>query len=1121
MSKVKQPHDSGMTLPEVLISVVMTALLVATISMSITVLYKQSDNTAGRANNARSEQNVNVWMPTDLASAETVDTTPGASPCAPSCPPGGDVGGTNALMLTWSGTALGSDGAAIPTLTKVSYRYVLVGSEYQMIRVECISVNSAAPTCRTSTVLHDLDPPPIGVNYIVGQTPPSWIMVVSQALDPADITGSTPIPSDDPTFKNKNGQRVVVTINGGGDVAGAGGGKNQISLSAGGTERNTDLATNSVSFNQSLTAARTRCGGNFGLLVDTSLSISNADMATGRTAIAGTGGLIDTFAGTPVKLQVDKFSFRGVNLGAGATGSRYFDMLKESDVADLKAYINGGALSTGGSATAIVPDGSTNWEDALYHIFRNNDGTIQANLPSKVIFFTDGVPTYDRLSSGTFSGYGSQPGTTALPAPVQNPDDTGLASAGGSSYSQRAWNRANRIAREFGVQVDFIGVFVGADTTASSSWTDVNAGYHLTGWQKGYHDVWERAYHDTYQRGNNVIYQRGYHLDYQRGNNVSWQRGYHLDYQRGNNVSWQRGYHLDYQRGNNVSWQYATSGVAFEQFKSGAWTSESASNYVTNNLTPDSTDNHRVRITGTLGGWSTMTLAQYNLSNTAAGSADAFKTVTSGSASSWTSITLADYNLNNTTASDATDGFQTANLYTSPYSLWETATQTAYNAGNTTSASTDGWQTLVTGSATSWTSITLADYNLNNTTASDATDGFQIANSYTSPYSLWETATQTAYNTGNTASGSADGWQTIVTGSATSWTSITSSDYNLSNTTASDATDGFQTVNLNTSPFSLWQNSTQAAYDPANTTVDSSDGWRTTTSGSATSWATVTAAQYNASNTTTDATDGWQIVKTYSSPFVTWETTTQGTYNSNNSTSDESDGYRTYRAYTSPFSSWENTDEASYIANKTAGVDPTNTSDGWIATKVYVPPYTGYDATRTYSKANRAILGELIDPAGLVDPVKDASGNVINAELANMYSSTNWADVRDALKAIALGQCGGTLTLQTRVGGTSPANDTFTYSNTIDNTKVETSGSKRSGTFDFAIPSGGSITTEIQQQNVSSLTHYAPAGWSCKAGGVPVTPTIVDVAGTPWDTIRLNIAANQAVSCIQNVTWIP
>src|SRR6185295_6806664 len=106
--------------------------------------------------------------------------------------------------------------------------------------------------------------------------------------------------------------------------------------------------------------------------------------------------------------------------------------------------------------------------------------------------------------------------------------------------------------------------------------------------------------------------------------------------------------------------------------------------------------------------------------------------------------------------------------------------------------------------------------------------------------------------------------------------------------------------------------------------------------------------------------------------------------------------------------------------------------------------------------------------------------------------STVWADLEFALKAIALGQCGGTLTLQTRVGTSTPANDTFTYSNTLDQTKVETSGSKRSGTFDFAIPGGGSVTAEIQQQNVSSLKHYAPAGWTCKAAGLPVTPQIID-----------------------------
>ena len=462
MSKapISRHRDAGMTLPEVLIAVVLTGLLMSSIAMSITVLFRQSDNTEGRTNNARSEQNVNIWMPTDLASAENVDTAPGASPCAPSCPPGLNVGGTNALMLSWSGTVPGANGTAVPTETKVSYRYVQVGAEYQMLRVECVSVNGAAPSCNSSTVLHDLDPPPIGVPYVPGSTPPSWIMVVSQALDPADITGSTPIPSDDPTFKNKNGQRVVVTINGGGDVAGAGGGKNQISLSAGGTERSTTLATNSVSFNQTLTAARTRCGGNFGMVVDTSGSIGSANMSTVRTALTS---MIDTFAGTPVKLEFSQFSTLAKVLGAGATGARYFDMLKESDVDDLKKYVNGGTTSASVVVPALTSTGSTNWEDALYRMFRNTDGTIQAALPSKVIFFTDGIPNFTRLGSGATSG------TTALPAATQHPDDSALpAATGGGNYSQVAWNRANRVAREFGVQVDYVGVFVGADTTASS-----------------------------------------------------------------------------------------------------------------------------------------------------------------------------------------------------------------------------------------------------------------------------------------------------------------------------------------------------------------------------------------------------------------------------------------------------------------------------------------------------------------------------------------------------------------------------------------------------------------------------------------------------------------------------
>ena len=68
---------------------------------------------------------------------------------------------------------------------------------------------------------------------------------------------------------------MVVTINGGGDVAGAGGGQNQISLSAGGTNRETNLTTDDLAGAPTFTAARSRCGGNFGVIVDKSGSIGS------------------------------------------------------------------------------------------------------------------------------------------------------------------------------------------------------------------------------------------------------------------------------------------------------------------------------------------------------------------------------------------------------------------------------------------------------------------------------------------------------------------------------------------------------------------------------------------------------------------------------------------------------------------------------------------------------------------------------------------------------------------------------------------------------------------------------------------------------------------------------
>ena len=346
-----------------------------------------------------------------------------------------------------------------------------------------------------------------------------------------------------------------MTINGGGDVAGAGGGTNQISLSAGGTERKLHLDPSDPSGVPPFIAARSRCGGNFALVVDISGSIGATNMGAN---ISGTPNwstvrgsvykFIETFQGTPVKLEVVKFSTSASTLGAAGGAQMYYDMLDPTQVASLKALV--GYPNTAGG---LQSGGNTNWEDAFYTVFDKSDGTVQPVLPKTVIFFTDGVPTYSRIQ-------------TATPTPAMDPSDAPLGPQN-STFYQVGWNRANRLMRLYDADVQsLIGMYVGSNT-ATSPWVDTR-GYHLGNWQRGYHT--------TPERGNNVVWERGSHDDYQRkgnweqrttrctaGNNVVWEKGSHDDYQRGNNVVWEKGYHVLYERNNNVVFERSGSGLVY------------------------------------------------------------------------------------------------------------------------------------------------------------------------------------------------------------------------------------------------------------------------------------------------------------------------------------------------------------------------------------------------------------------------------------------------------------------------------------------------------------------------------------------------------------------------------
>ena len=68
-------RDAGFTLPELLVTIIVLGSIVAVLSSAIIVTFQQKDNTEGRLNVTRAEQNVSMWIPADLASTGTVPST--------------------------------------------------------------------------------------------------------------------------------------------------------------------------------------------------------------------------------------------------------------------------------------------------------------------------------------------------------------------------------------------------------------------------------------------------------------------------------------------------------------------------------------------------------------------------------------------------------------------------------------------------------------------------------------------------------------------------------------------------------------------------------------------------------------------------------------------------------------------------------------------------------------------------------------------------------------------------------------------------------------------------------------------------------------------------------------
>lgn len=654
-------RDRGMTLPELLIAVTISALLAGVLASSLIVTLRQHDNTEGRLNVARAEQNVSMWMPADLASAEAVDTDPAATPCGAATCDGIYLGdGSNVLQLEWTEVGVGDavcppEGIVNCTVTRVSYNFApsADGETYELRRIECTSTDLVGWACSSHVVLRELPGPPGGAAFVAGVgegtagcaariadpaqaacTEPTWVIIVSEPLDPcAGLTGdelTACVGTGDDGTVIKDANRVIVSINGGGDSAGSGGGVNQISITAGGTVRQT-ISADSMNGAPSFNEARSRCGGPITLIIDQSTSIPSGERSKVTAAAVE---FARTLRGTPTEIQVVRFSDTAGVLGDGqsvtpdAGWHEYFDMTESADWTRLETLLN--AMSYGGS---------TNWEDALFRTFFTKDGTTPQIVPETVVFFTDGVPTVDRLD-----GRGDSGAMPAQPEPYdQNLWQTYRMPSGpwvngqvAGEYYQPSFNRANYIASKVRAEqsgyVRLIGVGVGG-VNNQVMWTE-NPG-------AGYTMVWERGY-GRYQQGSAGFWSN---RDFEQATTFQstgdWERGTYqarLDYERrGNGNNWNdigpaeyypnrtdtSNYRIRNSNGTRAWYDISAADYAAYRSQSTAnfqvvWSDTDAATYFTNNTTTTDTDGWRVNGTRSA---ATITEAVYDAWYAQAGSA--------------------------------------------------------------------------------------------------------------------------------------------------------------------------------------------------------------------------------------------------------------------------------------------------------------------------------------------------------------------------------------------------------------------------------------------------------------------------------------------------------------------
>jgi len=396
--------DRGFSLPEVLVTVILSGMLMAVLTTAFMVMLRSTPQAEARLAESKDVTFLSAWLPVDLSTAtgswrDPDDAVVKAAMAAAGTTYAATLDGTNVLTLTVP------SGSSVEV---VSYRYEQAADgSWRVARYRITDPGQVTEAVSLVGVAYELPDPPS--DWSPGETPSHAVEVIAR-----NQAATLPV-GEDVTVKFESGNEFT--------TGGA-------SLSA-----EEDLLPQDPVTLPDPTAPPTRCGGRIALVLDTSWSVPN--FGGGADLESASVGFIDAFTGTPSELSVWGFDGMAYSLYPNLNGTRgeYFSLLDSGadtdgntvpDIAEAKAniealpdldsaggsywkysgtgYTSASSLSSdvGWSRTRtsengdVTVNGYTNWEDALHAPFFDQNSNLRADLPETVVWITDGDPNLKR-----------------------------------------------------------------------------------------------------------------------------------------------------------------------------------------------------------------------------------------------------------------------------------------------------------------------------------------------------------------------------------------------------------------------------------------------------------------------------------------------------------------------------------------------------------------------------------------------------------------------------------------------------------------------------------------------------------------------------------------------------